>query len=117
MCGIWLAGRSYEQTYPQKLGKGGVNIFLDFSTCISHCFSRLVSLCSGKSGGSPHLIWFGWLNETDQMNPSPLVSLCYSADKAFQVSISKRFSVQNRCAGLLELAGLSEGAVVKTRLG
>lgn len=49
MCGIWPAGRSYEQIYPQKLGKVGVNIFLDFSTCISHYSSRLVSLCSGWS--------------------------------------------------------------------
>jgi hypothetical protein len=22
MCGIWIVGRSYEQTYPQKLGRG-----------------------------------------------------------------------------------------------
>ena len=96
--------------------KGGVNIFLDFSTCISHCSSRLVSLCSGKSGGSPHLYKFG-LNETDQMNPSRQSRSAILLTRRSRSQSQKGFRVQNRCAGLLGLAGLSEGAVVKTRLG
>jgi hypothetical protein len=75
--------------------------------------------CSARAGWFLlfiYSIWFVWLNETDRMNPSRQSRSAILLRGRSRAQSQKGLSLQNRCAGLLESAGLLEGAVVKTRL-
>jgi len=57
-----------------------------------------------------------WLSETGQMNPSDQSRSAILLTTRSRSPSQTGLSLQNRCAGLLELAGLLEGVVMKSRL-